>query len=109
MPSRFEHCGLTQLYGLAHGTLPLVARSGGLADTVIDANPAGLAMGVANGFQFAPATPEALSSALPRLTDAWAEPDLWSRMARNAMRQPVGWDVSAARYAALYRSLIERA
>ena len=54
IPSRFEPCGLTQLYGLRYGCVPVVARVGGLADTVIDANLAALNAGVATGFQFAP-------------------------------------------------------
>ena len=109
VPSRFEPCGLTQLYGLLHGTLPLVARTGGLADTVIDANPAAQRTGVATGVQFAPATADALSHAFDRLVALWREPKVWARMQANAMRQPVGWDESAAHYAALYRSLADPA
>ncbi|MCR9125588.1 MAG: glycogen synthase GlgA [Rhodobacteraceae bacterium] len=106
VPSRFEPCGLTQLYGLAHGTLPVVARTGGLADTVIDANPAAQAMGVATGFQFAPVTAEALAVALSRMMQVWQAPDQWRRMQRNAMRQLVGWAVAAAEYARLYQGLV---
>jgi starch synthase len=105
IPSRFEPCGLTQLYGLRYGCLPLVARTGGLADTVIDANPAALAVGCATGFQFAPVTAEALGDALERLCDAWSDRAGWRRMMRRAMSQPVGWKVSAAAYHALYADL----
>ncbi|MEO1457295.1 MAG: glycogen synthase GlgA [Pseudomonadota bacterium] len=105
VPSRFEPCGLTQLYGLRYGTLPLVARTGGLGDTVIDANPAARAMGVATGFVFAPATVDALAGALDRLADAWAEPAVWQGMMARAMAQPVGWEASAGAYAALYGRL----
>lgn len=106
VPSRFEPCGLTQLYGLRYGTLPIVARTGGLADTVIDANHAALAMGVATGFQLAPVTAQALRFALARALALFADPDAWRAAQLAAMRQPVGWQVSAERYAALYRRLV---
>jgi starch synthase len=107
VPSRFEPCGLTQLYGLRFGTLPLVAYTGGLADTVINASPAGLRAGVATGLQFHPITADALSRAFDRLSGLYRQPDLWMRMQRNAMRHPVGWDQSAADYKALYDGLIQ--
>lgn len=105
VPSRFEPCGLTQMYGLRFGTLPLVAYTGGLVDTVIDATPAGLRAGAATGIQFHPATADALSRALDRLCDLYARPDLWLEMQKNAMRHPVGWNQSAAEYLALYQGL----
>ncbi|WP_225612428.1 glycogen synthase GlgA [Paracoccus sp. PAR01] len=105
VPSRFEPCGLTQLYGLRYGTLPLVALTGGLADTVINASPAAMAQGVATGLQFAPVTVEALRNALAHLCDLYAQPKIWARMQRNAMSQPVGWDQSAREYARLYHRL----
>jgi starch synthase len=106
VPSRFEPCGLTQLYGLRYGTLPIVARTGGLADTVIDASHAALAAGVANGLQFAPVTAEALGFALRRALELFRAPDRWRAMQAFAMRQPVGWQASAERYADLYRALV---
>jgi starch synthase len=106
VPSRFEPCGLTQLYGLRYGTLPIVARTGGLADTVIDANDAALAMGVATGLQVAPITAQALGFALARALGLFADPPVWRGMQLAAMRQPVGWQVSGERYAALYRRLV---
>lgn len=102
VPSRFEPCGLTQLYGLRHGTLPLVAYTGGLADTVIDSSPAGLRAGVATGVQFHPVTAEALGRAIDHLCDLYAQPAIWGRMRKNAMRHPLGWDQSARDYRALY-------
>jgi starch synthase len=105
VPSRFEPCGLTQLYGLRFGTIPLVARTGGLADTVIDANPAALSCGVATGVQFAPVTAPALAQALARLAMLFRDRSGWHRMMRNAMSQPVGWDRSAAEYAAVFKAM----
>lgn len=106
VPSRFEPCGLTQLYGLRYGTIPLVALTGGLADTVINASPAALARGVATGLQFAPTEPAPLRNALTRLCALYRDRDTWARMQRNAMVQPVGWDQSAGAYASLYAQLI---
>lgn len=108
VPSRFEPCGLTQLYGLRYGTLPLVALTGGLADTVIPATPATMARGVATGIQFFPVTAAALADALERLCDLYARPESWTKMQRNAMSQPVGWDQSAARYAEVYERLLAK-
>jgi len=105
VPSRFEPCGLTQLYGLRYGALPLVARTGGLADTEIDANPAALRAGVATGVQFSPVTQVELTAALLRLCALYREQKLWAKMQRNAMKQPVDWADSAAEYAGLYEQL----
>ena len=107
VPSRFEPCGLTQMYGLRYGTLPVVAAVGGLADTVITANPAGLAAGVATGLTFHPTDAAAFSQALRQLLTMHADPKLWAKLQRNAMAHPVGWETSAAAYAALYESLTE--
>ncbi|WP_426959892.1 glycogen synthase GlgA [Muricoccus radiodurans] len=105
VPSRFEPCGLTQLCALRYGALPVVARVGGLADTVIDANEAALAAGVATGLQFAPTTAPALESALARLAALWRDRDAWRATQHNAMRAAVGWAASARRYARLYREV----
>jgi starch synthase len=105
VPSRFEPCGLTQMYGLRYGAVPVVALTGGLADTVINASPAALAAGVATGLQFHPVTADALRVALVRLCELFADRATWTRMQRNAMAQPVGWDQSAPLYARLFRDL----
>lgn len=102
VPSRFEPCGLTQLYGLRYGTVPVVALTGGLADTVIDANPAALAVDVATGVQFSPVTADAFGNALLRLCDLFEDTNAWAKIQRNAMKQPVGWETSAAAYCDLY-------
>jgi starch synthase len=107
VPSRFEPCGLTQMYGLRYGTLPVVALTGGLADTVITANDAALKAGVATGLQVHPVTAAALGEALERLAALYADRRVWARMQRNAMRQQVGWAAQAPAYAALYRRLAE--
>ena len=91
VPSRFEPCGLTQLYGLRYGTMPIVARVGGLADTVIDANEAALADGVATGFLFAPVTAEALGFALARAAALRPQPEAWRRLQARAMTRTVSW------------------
>ncbi|NDV00940.1 glycogen synthase GlgA [Pseudoroseicyclus tamaricis] len=102
VPSRFEPCGLTQLYGLRYGTLPVVALTGGLADTVINASPAALSKPVATGLQFWPADAEALKNALARLCNLYSSPSTFRQLQKNAMAQPVGWNSSAAAYARLY-------
>ncbi|MBN1141985.1 MAG: glycogen synthase GlgA [Deltaproteobacteria bacterium] len=102
VPSRFEPCGLTQLYGLRYGTLPVVTRTGGLADTVIDADPAAIAAGTATGFQFSPVTPSTLEGAIDRACTAFRDPQVWTSMVKAAMAYPVGWEQSAKAYKALY-------
>ena len=106
VPSRFEPCGLTQLYGLRYGTLPVVARVGGLADTVIDANEAALRDGVATGFQFSPVETGPLAVALERACDLYAQRQAWQRMVRRAMGREVGWDAAAAQYRKLYEQVV---
>ncbi|WP_333606098.1 glycogen synthase GlgA [Novosphingobium sp.] len=105
IPSRFEPCGLTQLYGLAYGCLPVVSRTGGLADTVIDANPAALAAGCATGVQFDGVSYDALISALTRTVALYDQHQVWRRIQKNAMKCDFSWKASGASYADLYRSL----
>jgi starch synthase len=105
IPSRFEPCGLTQLYGLRYGTLPVVARVGGLADTVIDANEAAVRAGVATGFQFAPVTADALRHTVRRAIGLYADRRRWRAMQRRAMASEVGWSGPSADYAKLYKKL----
>ncbi len=105
VPSRFEPCGLTQLYGLRYGTLPVVAAVGGLADTVIHANPAALSAGVATGITFHPTDALAFATALRQLVLLYHDKGLWAKVQKNAMRQDVGWDRSAAAYARLYAEI----
>jgi starch synthase len=106
VPSRFEPCGLTQLYGLRYGCVPLVSRVGGLADTVIDANEAAVEAGVATGIVFAPATREAFQDAINRAIRLYGREKLWRKMQRRGMKSDVSWDLSAEKYAKLYRQLL---
>ncbi|MDE8650454.1 glycogen synthase GlgA [Novosphingobium album (ex Liu et al. 2023)] len=105
VPSRFEPCGLTQLYGLAYGCVPVVARTGGLADTVIDANPAALAAGVATGVQHGAVSYDSLAAALNRTVALYWQPGEWERLQRNGMKCDFSWAASGRAYADLYRSL----
>lgn len=106
IPSRFEPCGLTQLYGLAYGCVPVVARTGGLADTVIDANLAALDAGVATGVQFDGVTPGSVRGAIARTVALHADRPAWQRMQQRGMAADFSWTNSGARYAALYRELL---
>lgn len=109
IPSRFEPCGLTQLYGLRYGTIPVVALTGGLADTVVNANAAALATGVATGVQVFPLTSDAMAQALMQVVSLYEDAPTWRKMQKRAMAQPVGWEVSARAYGELYRSLLPTA
>jgi starch synthase len=106
VPSRFEPCGLTQLYALRYGALPLVRGTGGLADTVVDAAPARLRDKTATGFVFDAAAPEALAAALARASALYGDRTRWRQMMQTAMAQDFGWAPSARQYAALYRELV---
>jgi starch synthase len=108
IPSRFEPCGLTQLYGLRYGCIPVVARTGGLADTVIDANDAALSMGVATGIQFAPVDYGPMQDAIRRTIALYRDKPTWQAMQQAGMRADVSWARSAARYANLYKSLAKQ-
>lgn len=105
VPSRFEPCGLTQLYALRYGCVPVVARTGGLADTVIDANLAAINAGVATGVQFNGVSYPALAEALTRTVALHGQPELWRTIQRNGMAADFGWARSGKAYADLYANL----
>ncbi len=106
VPSRSEPCGLTQLYALRYGALPLVRKSGGLADTVVDATAAAIRKGKATGFVFGAASARALSRAIGRACDLYADRESWAAVQQTAMAQDFGWPAAAREYLALYRDLL---
>jgi starch synthase len=105
VPSRFEPCGLTQMYALSYGSLPLVRRTGGLADTVVDCTLEDLADERATGFVFERFEVGDLQRALRRAFTLWQRPREWKAVQRRGMAQRFGWDEAARRYLALYRSI----
>ncbi|MGQ3051026.1 MAG: glycogen synthase GlgA [Roseateles sp.] len=105
VPSRFEPCGLTQLYGLSYGALPLVHRVGGLGDTVVDTTLEDLAAGTATGFVFNAFTADAYRRALRRAFALWGRQTCWAGVRTAAMRQRFGWDAAARRYVEIYAGL----
>ncbi|EXU76782.1 glycogen synthase GlgA [Erwinia papayae] len=106
VPSRFEPCGLTQLYGLKYGTLPLVRRTGGLADTVSDSSLENLADGIASGFVFEDSNAWSLLRAIRRTFVLWSRPSLWRYVQRQAMAMDFSWQVAAVAYRDLYQRLL---
>ena len=97
MPSRYEPCGLNQIYSLRYGTIPIVRATGGLADTVDEET----------GFRFTDYAPEALLDAVRRALEAWRDQRRWRRMMFRAMKKDFSWDASARQYTALYNRLLE--
>ncbi|MEF8793517.1 glycogen synthase GlgA [Thiohalorhabdus sp.] len=106
MPSRFEPCGLNQLYSLAYGTIPVVRAVGGLADSVEDATPQAVASGRATGISFTGETPAALVTAVERALALYAEPETWRRVQATGMAQDFTWERSAARYVEVYEAAL---
>jgi starch synthase len=105
MPSRFEPCGLNQLYSLRYGTVPVVRATGGLKDTVQDAG----AGDTGTGFTFTQYTPAALIATVRRALEVFASPDVWRAIQQRAMQQDHSWNASAREYVKVYRALTERA
>ncbi len=108
MPSRFEPCGLNQLYSLRYGTPPIVHNTGGLADSVVDADDSSLEEGIATGFIFDAPQPEPLLDAIDRALALYAEPDRWKQLAQTGMHRDFSWAQSAAAYLDLYSRLVHR-
>jgi starch synthase len=105
-PARFEPCGLTQLYALRYGTLPVVRKTGGLADTVTDVTAATFSHGTATGFVFEDSTSSALVGAIDHALALYHQPLIWRRLQLQAMSQDFSWHASAAKYIGLYRQML---
>lgn len=105
MPSRFEPCGLNQMYSQRYGTPPVVHATGGLLDTVVDYTPATLADGNASGFLFHPMTADNLLSTIKRATLAYHNKKTWQRLQKNGMAKDFSWLASATAYQEIYYSL----
>jgi starch synthase len=106
VPSAFEPCGLTQLYAMRYGALPLVRRVGGLADTVVDCTPPAMDEGTATGFVFDDLNASALLGAIEQAFDLYAHPKAWKAVQRRAMRLQFDWKTAARHYCTLYQALL---
>lgn len=105
MPSRYEPCGLNQMYSLAYGTIPVVRATGGLDDTVIHFDPVA---GQGNGFKFEDATPAAFLQTIWQALELYREKALWLQVITHAMTADFTWDRSAREYEQLYRRAVEK-
>jgi starch synthase len=106
VPSRFEPCGLTQLCALRYGAVPVVAKVGGLADTIVDLDEGDTAR-KPTGIVFSPVTQDALDQALRRAAALWRNRQRWAQVQANGMAVDVSWSESARRYAGLYAELLK--
>jgi len=107
MPSTFEPCGLNQLYSLRYGTLPVVTRVGGLADTVTDASEENIANATANGFVLKQQSAEQLLVSIAQALDLYQKPEIWRQLQINAMSGDFSWQTSAEQYIALYQKALK--
>lgn len=105
MPSRFEPCGLNQIYSQRYGTIPVVRKTGGLADTVVDTLPDSLKNNTATGLVFNEATPGALMEAIKRALILYSHPKTWKQLQTNGMQKDYSWSKSAKQYMTLYSHL----
>jgi len=105
MPSRFEPCGLNQMYSQRYGTIPIVRKTGGLADTVTDSLPHSIADKTASGISFNEASPGSLLEAIKRCLLLYNQPSTWKKIQTNAMRKDFSWRQSAEKYLQLYTSI----
>ena len=103
MPSRYEPCGLNQIYSLKYGTIPIVRATGGLADTIQDFDPE---TGRGTGFVFQEYSAKAMLEAVRRALEVYQDKTVWTKLMKSAMRQDFSWQVAAKKYVALYKKLI---
>ena len=108
MPSRFEPCGLNQLYSLKYGTVPVVRAVGGLKDTIVDANPKSVKSGKANGFSFEPYEAQAMLGAIRRAVELYRKPKDWKTLMLTGMGQDWSWERAAREYLDLYNWTVGR-
>ena len=108
MPSRFEPCGLNQLYGLAYGTPPIVTRTGGLADSVCDTNELSLKHHTATGFVLENVSEMSLLVTIQRALSVWKDQPTWKKIQINGMKQDLSWETRAISYLSLYNNTLEQ-
>ena len=106
MPSKYEPCGLNQLYSLKYGTVPIVRKTGGLADSITDATPESIGDGTGTGFVFEQYTPDALFKTINRALKVYEDKKVWKKIQLNGMSKDFSWDSSAKKYVALYRKML---
>ena len=105
MPSRFEPCGLNQMYSQRYGTIPIVRETGGLADTIEDAMPKSLSAGLATGISFKEASSGALLEAIKRAMLLFNDKKTWKKIQVAAMEKDFSWKNSAEQYLSLYEEI----
>ena len=103
MPSRYEPCGLNQLYSLKYGTVPIVYATGGLADTIDEFDPQ---TAEGTGFSFDEYNASALITAVQRAVATYRQPALWAQVQQNGMDRDYSWRASAQKYLALYEGML---
>jgi starch synthase len=105
IPSRYEPCGLTQLYALKYGAVPVVRSTGGLDNTIVQFDPK---KGEGNGFKFGPYKPASFLAAIRKAVDLFQDAEAWRKLVANGMMADFSWDRSAQRYLELYHTVIEK-
>jgi starch synthase len=108
MPSRYEPCGLNQLYSLKYGTVPVVRRTGGLADSIQDVTPTTIATGEGTGFVFVEPTAEALFEAIERAVQTYQDFETWQKIQTNGMKKDFSWHAATKEYIKIYEKAIRK-